>query len=327
MNRRKECYEVGALLYMPALNQNAAASVLSGKINGRYSVALCLEDAVADAAVWQAQQQLLKTLQALRQARESGRELPKLFIRVREPAQLAWLTGHLALMEGLVTGFIFPKYSLVNAEAYNECMRKLNRQSAASYAMMPILESEDIIGLAGRRQTLLRIKEKIDEVQSYVLNVRVGGNDFCNQFAVRRHCNETIYEILPVAGILADILTVFAREYVVSGPVWEFFSGEGQAWADGLRRELKLDLLNGFVGKTVIHPNQIPIVNEALKVSRSDYEDAKAILEWDQKNGLGVAKGAGGERMNEVKTHENWAGRTLLLAEIYGVEETVEAVG
>lgn len=327
MNLKKECYEVGALLYTPALNQNVAASVLAGKITGRYSMALCLEDAIADAAVEQAQRQLLETLKRLRQAKDSpGCRLPKLFIRVREPKQLEWLAGRLASLEGLVTGFIFPKYSLANAEAYNARMREINRQSAVSYAMMPILESGDIIDLAGRRRTLLQIKKKIDEVQPYVLNVRVGGNDFCNQFAVRRHCGETIYDIMPIAGILGDILTVFARDYVVSGPVWEFFTGEEHAWADGLRRELELDRLNGFVGKTVIHPNQIPIVNEALSVPRSDYEDAKAILDWDGRNGLGVAKSAGGERMNEVKTHGNWAEKTLLLAEVYGIRESAEAV-
>lgn len=36
---------------------------------------------------------------------------------------------------------------------------------------------------------------------------------------------------------------------------------------------MELDLLNGFTGKTVIHPNQIPVVNEMLRVSQRDYAD------------------------------------------------------
>ena len=151
------------------------------------------------------------------------------------------------------------------------------------------------------------------------MNVRVGGNDFSNHFAVRRHYDETIYDILPIANILSDIITVFGREYVVSGPVWEFFSSDNNEWKHGLERETKLDKLNGFVGKTVIHPNQIPVVNEVLKVSKKDYQDALSILGWNQTNILQVSKSVGGERMNEVKTHGNWALKIITLAEIYGI--------
>ena len=107
-------------------------------------------------------------------------------------------------------------------------------------------------------------------------------------------------------------------DYVVSAPVWEFFSSGNDEWKRGLRRGLKLDKLNGLVGKTVIHPKQIPVVNEMLKVTNKDYEDAKAILNWDS-GGLQVGKSFGGERMNEVRTHYNWAKKTLLLSELYGI--------
>ena len=53
---------------------------------------------------------------------------------------------------------------------------------------------------------------------------------------------------------------------MVSGPVWEYYSSNNDEWAIGLKRELKYDVLNGFVGKTVIHPNQIPVVVDSLKV-------------------------------------------------------------
>ena len=157
-------------------------------------------------------------------------------------------------------------------------------------------------------------------MNEFVLNVRVGGNDFSNEFAARRHIDETIYDILPISQLLGDILTVFSREYVVSGPVWEFFSSENDEWKTGLQQELKLDILNGFVGKTVIHPNQIPVVNDALMVSIKDFEDAKAILNWDS-SGLQVGKSYGGERMNEVRTNYYWAQKTMLLADIYGVKK------
>ena len=82
---------------------------------------------------------------------------------------------------------------------------------------------------------------------------------------------------------------------------------------------MRLDKLNGFVGKTVIHPNQIPVVNEVLKVSKKDYQDALSILGWNQTNILQVSKSVDGERMNEIKTHGNWALKMIILAEIYGL--------
>ena len=197
-------------------------------------------------------------------------------------------------------------------------MIRINEMSDRKIYMMPILESRDIVDFRTRMGILGKIRDQVDAMEDLVLNVRVGGNDFSNEFAARRHYDETIYDILPIAQLLGDILTVFSRDYVVSGPVWEFFSSDNHEWKRGLMQELKLDRLNGFIGKTVIHPKQIPVVNEMLKVTSKDYEDAKAILNWDN-SGLQVGKSFGGERMNEVRTNYNWAKKTMLLSELYGI--------
>lgn len=186
--------------------------------------------------------------------------------------------------------------------------------------MMPILESEDIVDYATRPSVLIQLKQKIDDMKDHVLNVRVGGNDFSNAFGVRRHIDETIYDILPVSQLLCDILTVFSRDYVVSGPVWEYYSSNNDEWAIGLKRELKYDVLNGFVGKTVIHPNQIPVVVDSLKVKKQDYDDAMEILSWRDDSALLVGGSAQKERMNEVNTHLRWAKRVASLAAVYGVQ-------
>ena len=77
---------------------------------------------------------------------------------------------------------------------------------------------------------------------------------------------------------------------------------------------------NGFIGKTVIHPNQIPVVNEVLRVRREDYDDARQILNMASNTRVLVAKSAAGGRMNEYKTHTRWAHKICTLAEIYGVQ-------
>ena len=319
MDRMAEKYSVGALLYSPALNNKVADAVIGEKYGKPYSLALCLEDTISDSAVSLAEEQVCLTLRKICEA-QSARTffLPKIFIRVRSCGQLRRLIRTLEPVYDVLSGFIFPKYTLSNADEYNGTMETLNRESGRHFWMMPILESRDIVDYTGRHDVLVRLKEKIDGVRDMVLNVRVGGNDFSNEFAARRHYDESIYDILPIAQLLGDILTVFSREYVVSGPVWEFFSSDNEEWKTGLQNELKRDRLSGFIGKTVIHPKQIPVVNDALKVSRKDYEDAREILNWDE-NGLQVGKSFAGERMNEVKTHTNWALKTMALAGIYGI--------
>lgn len=312
-------YSVGALLYTPALNSKIADTVISGKLGSCYSLALCLEDTVGENMVAHAEAQVQDTVRRIHQAAQE-RELfvPKLFIRVREPSQILRLYRALAGSAGILTGFILPKYTVSNRDAYGQEMQRVNEAAQHKLWMMPILESSDIVEPTTRAEILGTLRESIGELRDIVLNVRVGGNDFCNQFAARRHYDESIYDILPIAQLLGDILTFFSREYVVSGPVWEFFSSDNDEWRRGLRQELKLDRLNGFIGKTVIHPKQIPIVNEMLKVTNKDYEDARTILNWDS-TGLQVGKSFGGERMNEVRTHYNWARKTILLAELYGI--------
>ena len=320
MIEEAEKYSVGALLYSPALNSGVSNSVINEKFGKQYSLALCLEDTVADEHVEEAETVLIKTINDIQEAKENRDfYMPKIFIRVREPEQLLRVFDALGRGTSIITGFIFPKYCPQNMEQYNQYMRQINEKSDHTVYMMPTLESKDIVDYRTRQDTLLAIKDSIDSVKDYVLNVRVGGNDFSNEFSVRRHYDETIYDILPIGQLLAEILTIFSREYIVSGPVWEFFSSDNNEWKDGLMREVARDRLNGFVGKTVIHPKQIEIVNQAFKVSRKDYEDAKTILNWDETVGLQVGKSSGGERMNEVKTHGNWALKTIMLAQIYGI--------
>lgn len=314
----EEKYSVGALLYTPALNKTIADNIINEKITQPFSLAFCLEDSISENSIEEAETQLVLTLKRLYSKKHLGFYMPKIFIRVRNANQVLKLFQEIKECCEIITGFIFPKYSTMNADEYNDALLKINSENGNHIYMMPILESSDIVDFRTRYEVLGGIKNKIDYMRDYVLNVRVGGNDFSNVFSSRRHYDETIYDILPIAQVLGDILTVFSREYVVSGPVWEFFSSDNDEWKRGMIKELKLDKLNGFIGKTVIHPKQIPVVNESLKVSQKDYEDAKSILSWNEKY-LQVGKSFAGERMNEVKTNINWAHKTMVLAEIYGV--------
>ncbi|MCI8684105.1 MAG: HpcH/HpaI aldolase/citrate lyase family protein [Lachnospiraceae bacterium] len=319
MNHFLPAYRVGPLLYCPANNESIVNSLTHEKFGRQFSLALCLEDTIQDDCVADAEQILISSLQAL-QARKAraGFFLPEIFIRVRAPKQIKSLLERLGSSGELITGFNIPKFSLENADAYIQTFKEINSQRGRPFYMMPIFESPSMIHLERRASILYALKEKLDTVSQYVLNIRVGGNDLCHMFGFRRHSSESIYKIRPVADIFSDILTVFGMDYVVSGPVFEYYSGKN--WESGLIHELNDDRLCGFIGKTVIHPNQIPLVNEAYKVPLKDYNDAKAILDWDVSCPSLVAGSIVKERMNEYKTHYNWALRTLLLAEAYGLK-------
>jgi len=317
--RQELPYRVGGLLYTPALRAGIADKLGGGACPDLTSLAFCLEDTVRDEALERAEEELREELARL--ARLPEEKLPLLFVRVRTPDHLTHVHGLLGEWERVLSGYILPKFDLTNAEEYVRHMEMFNRGRACPLFLMPILESRMIADLSTRNETLSRLKAVLDGASELVLNVRVGGNDFCNLYGLRRRADQSIYELGVVRDVLADILNVFAADYVVSGPVWEYFGSDpGGAWARGLRRELELDRLNGFVGKTAIHPSQLPLIRESLQVRREDYEDALRLVNWREES-WAVAKSASGDRMNEVKCHTRWARRILLLAGIYGLRE------
>lgn len=310
-------YSVGALLYSPANNQTIVNSIVTEKFGNKFSLALCLEDTINDNQVEEAERILIQSLQTIAEAAKSNTfYLPKIFIRVRYASQIIFLAANLGCALDIVTGFIAPKFDNNNADHYIDAIRYVNKDSKNPLYFMPIFESSTIINLENRHTILYDVKKKLEVIEPLVLNIRVGGNDLCHSFGIRRHANESIHDIGPIANILYDVLTVFSEDYIVSGPVWEYYNGD--QWESGLRAELARDFLCGFIGKTVIHPNQIAVINDALRVPIDDLNDAKSILDWDTEHDNLVSGSVTKERMNEYKTHSNWALRTILLAEYYG---------
>ena len=135
-------YSVGALLYCPALNNKIAKNIAAEEFGNKYSLALCLEDTIAPDMVEQAEQQVRETLKQIYQVKQSvsATYIPKLFIRVREPQQMKRVFEAVADYQEILTGFIFPKYTLSNAKQYNEQLLEINNKTSThTIYMMPIL--------------------------------------------------------------------------------------------------------------------------------------------------------------------------------------------
>ena len=299
-------YKVGGLLYMPAFQKNIVQKISQKKLPRLTSAAFCLEDSIRDESLDAAE----KSLQFILRELDGVKNLPLVFVRIRSPRHLEIFHEAIGSRSKILTGYILPKFDMSNAPEYLKLAREIN------LPIMPTLETNRVANLLTRRTELLSLKEILDDSKKIVLNIRVGVNDFCNLYGLRRDVRRTIYDIGIVRDVLTDILNVFAKDYVVAGSVWNFFGGN--FWADGLRREMELDRLNGFIGKSAIHPAQLPIIFDGMKVSRADFLDAEQILNW-KSDTHGVLKSFDGSRMNEIKCHLNWARRIKILSELYGV--------
>lgn len=337
-------YCLGASMYMPG-TKDFTQKILSNAMPALTSMVMCFEDACPEDQVELAEENTLQMLDKLGEALEEGNitysTLPLIFCRVRNMKQFVSFAERLNERSvKVLAGINFPKFNTSNGWKYFNYLKKLNDKFSEVLYGMPIIEDEVVAHKETRIDELIGIKRILDSYKDIVLQVRVGATDFSSVFGARRGIDYTIYDIMPVRDCLADIINVFCRnnDYVVSGPVWEYFRASKEMMfkelpqhdlhdsimkrepifndaVDGLLREVILDKANGFVGRTVIHPTHVKFVNAMQAVSLEEYEDACQILETEG----GVVKSEKANKMNEIKPHTNWAKKVYMKAQAYGV--------
>ena len=351
-NRELLSYGLGATLYMPATRPNIHQEILSKKHEGLTSLVIDLEDAVGDNEVDRAEMllmtELLKLYGELNKGFLSFVDLPLMFIRVRNIEQFRRVNEQLGEATKLLTGVVLPKFTAERSEELLTEVLKIHSNEHPFYAM-PILETATVIQKETRMEELMNIKHLLDRYKENILNVRIGATDFCGLYGIRRSADTTVYDIAVLRDCISDIINVFQRfdcPYVISGPVWEYFSAkkrmlkpqlrqtpfrerygdEGLKWraqlidenTDGFIREVLMDIANGLTGKTIIHPSHIKIVQALNVVSYEEYMDAKNIIEAATGD-IGVFKSDFSNKMNEIKPHYYWAKKMILKSQLYGV--------
>lgn len=227
----------------------------------------------------------------------------------------------------VLTGTILPKVTLGGLENDLSLVADIGRQTKEPFYAMPILESPELMYVSDRMDLLRAEKDITDRFYQTVLNIRVGGTDLCGLYGIRRAVDTSIYQVRAISACLEDVLRVFAFDdrYTVSGPVWEYYSPP--EYADvleyseelrGLLREVHLDLQNGMMGKTCLHPTQLAPVQASYVVPHELYCDAVALVEENPEN-CGAMASESHNKMNEVKPHSLWARKMLRRAALYGV--------
>ncbi|CAB3968335.1 MULTISPECIES: HpcH/HpaI aldolase/citrate lyase family protein [Burkholderia] len=295
-------FALGATLYMPATRSDILDVVFGIRIPELRSLVVCLEDAVAAIDVESALanlQSLLMDIDARGGRVESG---PLLFVRPRDAAMAAVLSDW-PLMKH-VDGFVVPKLTLRSLSAWE------NAVSHPDLYLMPTLETADVYDPVAMVELGQALKANLNQ---RIIALRIGGNDLMGCLGLRRNPATTLYStplgyVIPMlAGIMG------AQGFALTAPVFEQL-----ATPHLLKEELELDIAHGLVGKTAIHPSQIRIIQEALRVSLDDFNCAKLIV-----NDAAPAVFKHNDAMCEPATHHKWAVNILERAKWHGVRPAV----
>lgn len=346
---------LGGTLYTPANRLDLVKDVLRQRDLGCVSMVLCLEDSIADSEVPRSEDNVISTMRSLAGHQHDLPLLfvrvrtPEQMMSVarRAGAATSLLTGFVIPKfdneSGTGAAFLHALH-VVQAELGLDGAPDADGVPGHRLRVMPILESPAVIHVETRAAALTNIYTLLAANREDILSLRIGATDMSSGFGLRRSRDLTIYDVNVVAGVIGDIVNVLGRPdggFVISGPVWEHYSntervlrpqlrvtpfaGEQEqelrqrimtANLDTLIREIELDLANGLLGKTVIHPTHVALVHAMSVVSHEEYLDALAIA---GNVGGGAAASPYGNKMNEMKPHQAWAQRTLLRADAFGV--------
>lgn len=347
---------LGGTLYTPANRPDLVKDVLRQRDLGCVSMVLCLEDSIPDSDVARAEENVVSTLSILADRQDSLPLLfvrvrtPEQMLSVarRAGAATGVLTGFVIPKfdneSGVGAAFLNSLHVLQAELGLAGGLAENGGTPRHRLRIMPILESPAVIHLESRAAALMNIHTLLAANRGDILSVRIGATDMSSAFGLRRSRDLTIYDVNVVAGVIGDIVNILGRPdggFVISGPVWEHYSNTERvlrpqlratpfarpqeqqlrqrlmtANLDTLIREIELDLANGLLGKTVIHPTHVALVHAMSVVSHEEYLDALAIA--GNENG-GAAASPYGNKMNEMKPHQAWARRTLLRADAFGV--------
>lgn len=334
---------LGATLYIPATKAALAPTVRRQAAAGVRSMVLDLEDAIPDGSTESALSTTVDTVRDL-----AADPAPALvFVRVRAPEQIGWLADRLGSDLSAVCGFVLPKFSAARGVEYLAAVADAATHCATPLYAMPVLETREVLYRETREAELLGIRGLLEAHRDRILSVRIGATDLCGLFGIRRDRDLSIYDVGVASELIGHVVNLFGRAdgtgFAITGPVWEYFADHERLLrpqlrhspfeersaaglrsellrgaVDGLIREAILDRANGLTGKSVIHPLHVAPITAFAVVSHEEFTDAQDVLLPESADG-GVRKSGYGDKMNEAKPHRNWARRTLLRAEVFGV--------
>ena len=292
-------FALGATLYMPATRRDLLDVVRGLRIPGLRSLVVCLEDAVSAGDVEHGLASLRTLLEDLDARGGRSGHGPLLFVRPRD-AQMAAQLNDWPLMTH-VDGFVVPKLTLVSLPAWAAAV------SDPRLCLMPTLETAEVYQPGAMVELGLALKSTLAQ---RIVALRIGGNDLLACLGLRRNPATTLYST-PLGYVIPMLAGVMgAQGFALTAPVFEQLCSPRL-----LEDELALDLAHGLVGKTAIHPSQIGVIQDALRVSREDLDSARRITTDAAPAGF-----RHNDAMCEPATHCQWALNILERARWHGLK-------
>ena len=313
-------YQLGASLYMPATRQDIWQVIKRDKLPTINSIIICLEDAVSHNDVnlalarlqtllhtWaehvdsinvpSRQMRLQPEQQSKQQAQHPTR--PLVFIRPRNPAMLQQLADYAHI--DLIDGFVMPKVDMYSLSNWRMACQNLS----TAQLLMPTLETAAFFNPHHNQELAIGFKEAFSQP---IFALRIGGNDLFATLRLRRPKNSIVYDT-PIGTLAYQLLGCFVPHgFYLTAPVFEYLDQPTL-----FMQELTRDVSLGLVGKTVIHPSQIALVQQAYCVPLSILDEAQAILHSEAK-----AVFKYNNTMLEPATHRAWAAEIVNRAEVFG---------
>ncbi len=294
MIRHLSPVQLGGSLYIPAIHKDLQSICSGQKYPHLRSCIIDTEDALGEEELEDAMENITQMLLRYKP------EKLCVFIRPRNPLVLKALLRIKNIDR--IDGFSLPKFSTKVMHDYE----LLLKASPYSFYVMPVLESLDLFST-----------EKLEAIRSFLLSstlktlsLRLGGEDMMNLLGLKRNCEESIYTLVAPAKIIADVITLFKPfGFNITATVFNCINTPAL-----FEQNVRDDLRQGLLGKTIIHPEQIEPVNEAYRVTRSEYEMAVKMLD-PQTKAIIVQEG----RMGEKFAHSAWAGTILERYKYYGL--------
>ncbi|MBK8454307.1 MAG: HpcH/HpaI aldolase/citrate lyase family protein [Thiofilum sp.] len=293
-------YQLGATLYVPATRHDLIDIILHNKIHDLRSMVICLEDAIKEHELQAAFHNITHCLEQWAYANLAPDKRPLVFIRPRYSAMITQLLDlpHIDLIDGLV----LPKFDQYTLHTWSTVLDF----APEHWVYMPTLETKALLDAVQVHQ----LREILHDhpLRAKILVLRIGGNDLLSCLKLRHSRAHTLYDG-PLGYVVAMLVSQFIpHDFYLTAPVFDCFSNQ-----DLLQVEIQRDLLHGLVGKTVIHPRQIPIIHQALQVDAQDFITAQRILDHSMP-AVFQFEGA----MCEPSTHQRWAKEIVERARYFG---------
>ena len=284
--------QLGATLFVPATHKDLPAIIKGRKYPKLKSVVIDTEDGIDDDLLVDALV-LLKKL-----VLQHKKNTLLVFIRPRNVVVLQEVLTYENI--DALDGFILPKFSLQNADAYLDALQ------GKQHYFMPSIEGRELFD--GDALRLLR--DKLLVYRSKIILIRFGLEDMLRQLSMKRDSKESIFDFAVGASVLGNFLTIFKSVgFGVSGGVYPYFRD-----VQGFKKDALRDIKEGLFSKTIIHPSQIDALHELYQVTQREFDDAQELL----KNENSVINLNGS--MGEGKTMSPQAQLIVKRAEIYGVK-------